>query len=280
MLGVEAGSRYARTPQGQWICACDVMQDTGASFYCDCPAMHKMKLVKPSGLPDKRPFMPYFAHVSSGFKRSNDGESVVPPCSGGESLEHKLAKHKLREMVGKFSFTVEKCTNCQFELVEDGCNASILIEVRSEDKRWRYDSVMVRDGVNVIALEIFHRHATTQEKVHSTRQDGLQIAEFRAEDVNGMVSGTKLTNLQTRMILCNKCEIFRCFEKEQMELLRQANFIEAEMVNHAKHEEDKKRVENTKIYYYSFHKDGHYYLIPSNATPSEPTYGQLYLGRE
>lgn len=249
MQDFEKGSKYARNQHGQWVCASDAVQDPDTSFFCDCPAMHKMKLVKPSGLPDKRSFMDYFAHVSSGHKRTSDGELVITSCcSGGESLEHKHAKHKLREMVGQFSFVVEKCRSCQLELVEDGRDAGILVEVRSDDGRWRYDCVLIRDDVKVVALEIYHRHATTQDKVLATRQDGLQIAEFRAEDVNALVPGARLVNMQIRKFLCHGCQLIagqafrlRCLREEQDELIRQASLVEDEMVNRALQADWKRR---------------------------------------
>lgn len=244
----ETGSRYARNQQGQWVKASDVEQDTEALFFCDCPAMHKMKLVKPSGLPEKRTFKDYFAHVSCGHKRTSDGELIISCCSGGESLEHKHAKHRLREMVGQFSFVVEKCRSCQLELVEDGRDARILVEIRSDDRKWRYDCVLVRDDVKVAALEIYHMHATTQDKVLATRQDGLHIAEFRAEDVNAMVPGTRLINLRTRRFLCHGCQLaaghaFRlhCLRDEQDELVRQKDLVENELVNRAVQADRKRR---------------------------------------
>lgn len=186
-----------------------------------------MKLVKPSGDPDKRHIRDYFAHITSGHKRDIEG-NVINCRSGGESAEHRNAKHKLREMVGKFTYVTTQCTQCKTKTIEDGQNASILLELQSDDRRWRYDCMLVRDGIRIAALEIFHRHATTDEKLSATRQDGIQIAEFRAEDVNDMQDGMRLRNLSPVSFTCHGCLlknskawILQCYNEERNELRNQ-----------------------------------------------------------
>jgi hypothetical protein len=284
MQEYERGSKYARNQNDHWVCASDAVHDSETYFFCDCPDRHKMKLVKPSGNPDKRRFMDYFAHISCGHKRAN-GETVITCRSGGESEEHKNAKHKLREMVGQFSFVVAKCRNCRLELVEDGLNASILVEIQSDDRKWRYDCVLIRNDVKVIALEIYHKHATTQSKVFATRQDGLQIAEFRAEDVNALVPGTKINNLQVRAFLCLKCQIDQADTKkrEHIKKLDAAvlDFYQDERKQLAwlegKKDEAFWKLYPDRIYFYSSFVNGRYHGHLSTKRPNEPTYGLLYL---
>ncbi len=152
-------------------------------------------------------------------------------------MEHKNAKHMLREMVGQFSFTVQACPCCGQEVVEDGQGATIQMEVKSDDGKWRYDCMLVRNGVRIAALEIFHTHATTHDKVKATRRHhDLQIAEFKAEDVASLSPGSKLNNLQVQKIMCHSCLVssahtFRleCLQGEQNELLKQEALIENEM---------------------------------------------------
>jgi hypothetical protein len=85
----------------------------------------------------------------------------------------------------------------------------------------------------LIALEIFHTHATGCEKVNSTRQCGLAIAEFRAEDVLNMQPGDMLENLQMRVRFCDSCLLNKalewlrvCYMEELESLLTNAEEIE------------------------------------------------------
>ena len=217
-------SLYALDTNGAWACATSTEYRRGVHYYCDCPDRHKMKLVKASGDPEKRPFRAFFAHIASGHKHSRDGD-IITCRQGGESLEHRTAKHRLREMVGRFSYVSKQCRTCNNKVIEDGRGASIALEVRSSDKRWRYDCMLVRGGVKIAALEIYHTHSTSQAKIQATRKNGLRIAEFRAEDVNSMQSGARLENLCPSTYLCPRCLleaskswILKCYREEQSEL--------------------------------------------------------------
>ena len=160
MLSHAEGSQYARNIHGEWVCATSTQYKQGVTYFCECPDKHKMKLVKSSGDPDKRHFREYFAHITTGFKRDRHDEEIT--CrSGGESQEHRNAKHKLREMMGKFSYVSKKCKHCKTDTIEDCSGASIELEIQSNDKRWRYDCMLVRNGINVAALEIYHTSLTT-----------------------------------------------------------------------------------------------------------------------
>jgi hypothetical protein len=220
----QTGSLYARDIRDEWACATETPYERGVHYYCDCPDKHRMKLVKASGNPDKRHFRDYFSHNTSGHKRDADGNAIT--CkSGGESDEHKNAKHKLREMVGKFTYVTKQCKKCKAETIEDGHDASIILEMQSNDMLWRYDCMLVRDNKSIAALEIFHKHATTDDKISATRLDGIQIAEFRAEDVNDMQDGMLLRNLSPVIFTCHRCLlqasktwILQCYNEERNEL--------------------------------------------------------------
>ena len=56
--------QYALDIRGEWVNAKVTKYRKHSVFFCDCPAKHKMKLVKPSGRLGKRLFCDYFAHVS------------------------------------------------------------------------------------------------------------------------------------------------------------------------------------------------------------------------
>ncbi len=55
--------QYAFDISGNWVNAQQTKFKQYQIFFCECPQKHKMKLVKPSGRCDKRPFCDYFAHV-------------------------------------------------------------------------------------------------------------------------------------------------------------------------------------------------------------------------
>jgi hypothetical protein len=118
-----------------------------------------------------------------------------------------------------------------YEEGEDTHGCSVTIEVRSGDGQWRYDCLLERRGVPVAALEVVHTHATGEEKARAVRAGGLEIAEFRAQDVLDMVGRrgvTQLENLQLRIGRCHSCLLRRavkwllfCYNDERNELLQQ-----------------------------------------------------------
>ena len=156
-----------------------------------------MKLVKPSGILGKRKFCDYFSHVGQRGEQ-NLNEQSFECTHGGESLIHRMAKQKLREMVGRYSFVLFQCRRCGDERSENGDGCSVTIEVCSGDGRWRYDCVLVRYGVPAVAMEIVHLHKTGELKINAVRSSGLDIAEFRADDIMQLGDGEVLENLQIR----------------------------------------------------------------------------------
>ena len=173
-----------------------------------------MKLVKPSGLSGKRSFCDYFAHVS-------DKQTINEPiCSvGGESLEHRMAKHKLREMAGSYFFATSHCQCCHSEMIVDSAGGSVKLEVVSDDKLWRYDCLLKIENMEV-ALEVVYKHLTGNVKVDSTRKSGIEIAEFRACDVIEMQGRTKLDNIKMRIEMCHNCSVLGVYTAEVNELLK------------------------------------------------------------
>jgi hypothetical protein len=196
-----------------------------------------MKLVKPSGRLGKRLFCDYFAHVSKSAKHDNGSLSVHQCNNGGESLIHRLAKQRLREMVGRYYFSVFCCTECEEEeyVITRGCEVSI--EVRSSDGKWRYDCLLSKGTAPLAALEVVHTHSSGVEKVSAVRSSGLEIAEFRADDImNELVDGRKemveIDNLLMRRGKCQECLMKLalmwhrdCFVDELYELIRQEEAI-------------------------------------------------------
>ena len=178
-----------------WLHASHATRD--GQYTCDCPDRHPVCLKLPSGRENVEYRTPHFSHLP---------KSNTECRGGGESAEHKAAKHRLREMRGQYSFVMETCPECKGEMWETCSNGTVGIEVRSADGRWWYDCVYKSDGYE-IALEVFHTHATTQEKIKATRQSGMQLAEFHADEVNAMEPGAELHNLQIVSRICGqRCE--------------------------------------------------------------------------
>lgn len=225
----------------EWIDAKQTEYQTHSTYFCDCPDLHRMKLVKPSGVLGKRGFCDYFAHVGKRIKTHDDADPSQTCRSGGESLIHREAKHALREMVGKYLFTTFRCLCCGDEksVYTDDC--SVTIESTSQDGKWRYDCLLWRAGVRVAALEVVHTHITGKRKADAARASGLEIAEFRAADVMDAIGRCKesagctnlIDNLQLRVGKCGACLLElgvkwyeKCYADELAELVRQASVLQ------------------------------------------------------
>lgn len=187
--------------------ACRIPFSKTAEYFCECPERHKLKHVKPSGKAHKRSFTAYFAHITNG-KRQRESSICGP---GGESLQHRLAKHRLREYVNVLSFATKQCTTCGTESILECKDYSIKLEMRSDDGLWRYDCMLYdTDGVKRYALEVVHKHFTGQVKADATRQAGLGIAEFAVADVMGL--GPMPRKLDNILVMRRECET--CQQKE------------------------------------------------------------------
>ncbi len=229
--------QYALNMRGEWVNAKMTKYRKHSVFFCDCPAKHKMKLVKPSGRLGKRVFCDYFAHISKSSRRDNGQSSVSHCSSGGESLLHRMAKQRLREMVGRYYFAVFRCTECEEEECVNTKGCDVNIEVRSSDGKWRYDCLLSRGKVPIAALEVVHTHSTGHEKVSAVLSSGLEIAEFRADDImEQLVDGSKgiveIDNVQMRRSRCQECLMKialrwqrDCFVDELAELIRQEEAV-------------------------------------------------------
>ena len=141
----------------------------------------------------------HFAHYSV-----EEGGGAVLGCrGGGESEEHIEAKHRLVEMQGQYKFALKTCTECD-ENVWEECVGKLDIEARSMDRRWRYDVLLTRSDQTQLALEVYHTHATSEEKVESSALIGVPIAEFRAQDILDLQPGGELHNLQCVEWICGE----------------------------------------------------------------------------
>jgi len=102
-----------------------------------------------------------------------------------------MAKHKLVELQGQYSFRLKTCEVCRVPVMEDCKNGTLKIEVQSDDKHWRYDVLYTRhDDGTKLALEVYHTHATGDPKIRSSMESGVSIAEFYSEDILSMHAGT------------------------------------------------------------------------------------------
>jgi len=210
--------QYAMDADGNWVHAIDGRK--GVAYFCDCPERHPLKLVPPSGLEGKRPFSDYFAHY---------GGSIC--MHGGESMKHRLAKHRLRELAPRLTFTVQRCRlcGCSRDFQSDG--HTVQLEVRSKDKRWQYDTVLFnRAMAAVCALEVVNTHYSSQEKIDSTRRD-MGFAEFMVDDVLESTDGL-LDNIRTLDYPdCPRCQERRlaiAAEKERLKIAAEKEAAAAE----------------------------------------------------
>ena len=198
-------SQFALDALGRWVNAVTTKQRRGVFYTCDCPAKHKMKLVKPLGL-GKRSFRPYFSRVSKHHSGVSKNRTC---CGGGESADHRNAKHLLKALQGRFRFAVRRCCGCKSQTVETCNKGTIEIELVSKDGRWRYDCMLCVDTKPVMALEVVKTHFSSVNKISSTRAGGVGLAEFRVEDVLALedTNGGWLENLQVEVFLCEPCRV-------------------------------------------------------------------------
>ena len=201
--------RYALDAQGKWVNAQLLPFIKDAVYLCDCPLKHRLKHVKPSGKAGKRYFTDYFAHISTGSKRK---QGEIEGCTGGESMQHRLAKQILRENINSISFVEFMCPNCKQTIEKTFRNCHVKLEMRSLDGQWRYDCMVYNEyDQRIYALEVVHTHYTGQSKVGATRLDGLPIAEFLADNVLDLndsdIVNKHLFNLLITMKQCNSCAI-------------------------------------------------------------------------
>jgi hypothetical protein len=166
-------------------------------YVCLCPDAHAVCLKQGT----ERAV--HFAHIPV---RGPDGD-FIPSCrSGGESEEHIKAKLKLVEQRGDYSFCLKTCKVCKKKVMEDCRNGTMKIEAWSGDKRWKYDVLYTRSDGSKLALEVYHTHATGENKVLSSTAAGIPIAEFDAGDILRMKEGTILDNkLDTSWVCSAMC---------------------------------------------------------------------------
>ena len=173
---------YALDVNGSWANAKLTKYRKHSQFFCGCAERHPVKLVKSSGVLGKRKFTDHFAHITTSEQDNVEGHTVCS-CGCTESQDHFNAKHKLREMVGQYSFTTFRCITCRNRRVTYTRGCEVVVEKASNDRKWRYDCLLRKGDKDVVALEVLHSHKVTREKASSVRDAGLEIAEFRAEDI-------------------------------------------------------------------------------------------------
>ena len=87
-----------------------------------------------------------------------------------------------------------------------------------------------------IALEVMHTHATTLEKIASTRESGVHIAEFSASEINAMQPGAQLLNLRIVTRFCSpECE---CVARERLARQEEHRLAQLERARILKEEEN------------------------------------------
>lgn len=181
---------------GDLVLACNGIKKR--KYVCLCPDAHAVCLKQGT----ERAV--HFAHIPV---RGPDGD-FIPSCrSGGESEEHIKAKLKLVEQRGDYSFCLKTCKVCKKKVMEDCRNGTMKIEAWSGDKRWKYDVLYTRSDGSKLALEVYHTHATGENKVLSSTAAGIPIAEFDAGAILHMKEGTILDNkLDTSWVCSAMCQ--------------------------------------------------------------------------
>jgi hypothetical protein len=96
----------------------------------------------------------------------------------------------------------------------------VIVEEPSKDRQWRYDCLLCRDGKDVVALEVLHSHEFTREKASSVRDSGLEMTEFRGEDILHLLteSSNKTVHLENLLVQLGTCQ--SCVAKEDLEWMR------------------------------------------------------------
>jgi hypothetical protein len=212
--------QYALDTNGSWANAKLTEYKKHSQFFCGCAERHNVKLVKPSGVLGKRPFSDYFAHITKSLGEHEHHAGRGTGCISAESLSHFNAKHRLREMVGHYAFTTFRCITCHKRRVTYSRGCEVIVEEPSKDRKWRYDCLLRRNGNDVAALEVLHSHKVTGEKASSVRGSGLEIAEFRAEDVLNLlaVRPTNHVHLENLLVQLGTCQ--QCVTAEDLRWMR------------------------------------------------------------
>ena len=237
---------YALDVNGSWANAKLTKYRKHSQFFCGCAERHPVKLVKPSGVLGKRKFTDHFAHITTSEQDNVEGHTVRS-CGCTESQDHFNAKHKLREMVGQYSFTTFRCITCRNRRVTYTRGCEVVVEKASNDRKWRYDCLLRKGDKDVVALEVLHSHKVTREKASSVRDGGLEIAEFRAEDILHVLtdSHNKIVHLDNLLVQLGKCQscvatedlkwMTKCWRDEYREL----EFQELDLLDYYIDVEDK-----------------------------------------
>lgn len=225
MQALHFNHQYAFDTSGNWVNAVKTEYKEHQVFSCECPQRHKMKLVKPSGLTGKRTFTDYFAHITPIIPHKKRKLASDHTCgSGGESHIHRMAKHKLRECVGKYFFATFHCQDCHCEDLQYTKGCSVSMEIVSDDKKWRYDCLLKQGDIPLVAMEVVYKHKTGMDKVRSVRESGLEIVEFSASEVMEIPDNdtghwspvTKLENIKVKIGKCQRCVSMLTFDKLNM----------------------------------------------------------------
>ena len=180
-----------------------------------------MKFVKPSGIPGKRHFRSYFAHV-------NDYQYHECAQNSGESKEHIQSKHFLRMNIESYKFKISSCPQCHESVWFSGAGHTVNLEMKSIDGKYRYDCVLMKNDTPCYILEVLHTHKTGHEKINHSRINNIPIAEFTTSDILSNPDGGILDNILKSHLFCSKCISKACYmywEKELNDVLNMEEFI-------------------------------------------------------
>ena len=175
----------------------------------------------------------FFSHeASESCQRAGGG-------GAGESAEHYRCKHLLQKLAGRYKFLISACRSCY------ACNkwgepeaGEVVIEKRAQtkdDQRYAYDAAVVRNGKVCCALEVYHTHKTTEQKITDTKKMGADIAEFDTDAIHKMHLSLMRSNCDSKYVLDNLLvEMFTCDKCQEKQDDMQARRRTAEELAQAK----------------------------------------------
>ncbi|MEI6805262.1 MAG: DUF5710 domain-containing protein [Myxococcaceae bacterium] len=134
-----------------------------------------------------------------------------------------MAKQYLADYLDKWTF-VEKCPTCrrvqgtkQFQISQ-----GFAAHVERRLAPLRMDVMLTENGVNCVALEVFHTHAVDQDKANSLSRQNIQLIEVRADEViDAYNNGTYRVEFRSSKIcqVCSHRPCVDCYRSFDLSLL-------------------------------------------------------------
>lgn len=189
---------------------------------------HKVHLCKASHPRYQVPA--WFSHENNNYvprQHSRNG-------SRGESETHWHAKYLLQSMAGRYYFDIVQCRHCRnvTRVISDNCSVSVehrvsqyscdavLHNATVQDCHVDFNGLKIKTTSKDVVMEVYHTHATEEEKIEHLRTRGYKFAEFQAQHIIDQLQSdfeelTKLEVLNPETI-CDTCVMYREHELHRM----------------------------------------------------------------